>query len=75
MSLPAVSRHLKVLETAGLVQRVVEGRVHRVAINGQAFEDVQQWLAEHRAFWEGQLAALADFAGAADSRARAGKRR
>jgi DNA-binding transcriptional ArsR family regulator len=65
MSLPAVSRHLKVLEGAGLVSRAVEGRVHRLEANAEALEDVEQWLEHYRAFWEGQLDALAEFAAAA----------
>jgi DNA-binding transcriptional ArsR family regulator len=75
MSLPAVSRHLKVLEAAGLVHRVVEGRVHRVEVNAQALADVQHWLEQYRAYWEGQLDALAEFAGNARRPARATRRR
>jgi DNA-binding transcriptional ArsR family regulator len=62
MSLPAVSRHLKVLERARLVRREVDGRVHHCEIDGRALEDVARWLDHYRAFWEGQLDSLAQFA-------------
>jgi DNA-binding transcriptional ArsR family regulator len=62
MSLPAVSRHLKVLERARLVQRTVEGRVHRCELDPAAMHDIEQWLAHYRTFWEGQLDALAAYA-------------
>src|SRR4051794_40711770 len=70
MSLPAVSRHLKVLEGAGLVSRVVEGRVHRLEANAGALNAIEQWLEYYREFWEGQLDALAEFAAAAQGGAR-----
>ena len=75
MSLPAVSRHLKVLETAGLVRRAIEGRVHRVEVNQDALQDVHDWLEQHRAYWEGQLDALAQFAATAGRPPRARGRR
>jgi DNA-binding transcriptional ArsR family regulator len=62
MSLPAVSRHLKVLERARLIRREVDGRVHRIELDGRALEDVGRWLDHYRAFWEGRLDALARFA-------------
>lgn len=58
MSLPAVSRHLRVLETAGLIERRVEGRVHRMGIVPGPLRTVEQWLTEHRSFWEERLDAL-----------------
>ena len=58
VSLPAISRHLKVLERARLVERAIDGRVHRCTLGTAPLLDVQQWLAHYRGFWEGQLAAL-----------------
>jgi DNA-binding transcriptional ArsR family regulator len=62
VSLPAVSRHLKVLERAQLVQRNVQGRVHVCALDPAAMQDLRQWLLHYRAFWEGQLDALEQYA-------------
>lgn len=59
MSLPAVSKHVRVLERAGLVQRSVEGRVHRCTIDAAPLEDIQAWVEHYRVFWEDTLAALA----------------
>jgi DNA-binding transcriptional ArsR family regulator len=61
MSLNAVSKHLKVLEDAGLVTRTIEGRVHSLALNAGPLRDAEQWVAQYRAFWENRLDALADF--------------
>ena len=61
MSLPAVSKHLRVLESAGLVVRVVDGRVHRCSFAPKPLRDVEAWLAHYRAFWSDNLDTLADF--------------
>jgi DNA-binding transcriptional ArsR family regulator len=61
MSLPAVSKHLRVLEAAGLVVRVVDGRIHRCSFEPEPLRDVERWLAHYRVFWNDQLASLADF--------------
>lgn len=61
MSLPAVSRHLKVLEQARLVDRAVDGRVHRCTLGAAPLHDVQRWLEHYRGFWEGTLDALANY--------------
>ena len=58
MSLPAVSKHLKVLERAHLVSRTIRGRVHRLAIKGETLEHVETWLDPFRAYWEDRLSAL-----------------
>ncbi|MES2475005.1 MAG: metalloregulator ArsR/SmtB family transcription factor [Verrucomicrobiota bacterium] len=52
MSLPAVSKHLKVLEKAGLVSRQKEGRVHSLKLEAAPLERAQQWMEEYRRFWE-----------------------
>ena len=61
MSLPAVSKHLKVLETAGLIEREVEGRVHRCQLNAAAMKDAADWIEHYRRFWEAQFDALARY--------------
>jgi DNA-binding transcriptional ArsR family regulator len=52
---PTISRHLKVLERAGLVHRSVEGRVHRFRLRQEKLEEARGWIARHQAFWEGAV--------------------
>ena len=61
MSLPAVSRHIRVLEGAGLVTRSVDGRIHRCSLNPKPFKTIDGWLIHYRKFWEDNLAALAQY--------------
>jgi len=61
MSLPAVSKHLRVLERAGLVARSKEGRVHRLRLVAEPLKDAAEWIARYRAFWECQFDALEDY--------------
>jgi DNA-binding transcriptional ArsR family regulator len=61
MSLPAVSRHIRVLERAGLVQRTVDGRVHHCALDVAPLKGVETWVHRYRHFWTAQLDALARF--------------
>ncbi|HKV71555.1 MAG TPA: metalloregulator ArsR/SmtB family transcription factor [Gemmatimonadales bacterium] len=58
MSLPAVSRHIRVLEEAGLVVRTVDGRVHRCTADFGPLEEADRWIRHYRRFWQGQLDAL-----------------
>ena len=52
MSLPAVSKHLRVLERAGLIRRSRCGRVHRLKLEAAPMQQAQQWIEEYRRFWE-----------------------
>jgi DNA-binding transcriptional ArsR family regulator len=61
MSLPAVSRHIRVLERARLVSRAVDGRVHRCSLRAGALRDAERWLSHYQCFWEGTLESLADY--------------
>ncbi len=61
MSLPAVSRHIRVLEKAGLVARAVDGRVHRCSLSATPLRDVEKWLSQYRRFWAGTLDSLARY--------------
>jgi DNA-binding transcriptional ArsR family regulator len=61
VSLNAVSKHLMVLENAGLVKRRIEGRVHRIGLNPEPLRTASEWLEFYRAFWEGRLDALEKF--------------
>ena len=61
MSLPEVTKHLKVLEDARLIERSVEGRVHMFRLRREPLREVGEWVARHQAFWTGavdQLEAL-----------------
>jgi DNA-binding transcriptional ArsR family regulator len=70
MSLPAVSKHLRVLENAGLVQRRVEGRTHFLSANPQPLRAAVNWIEHQRTFWEAsfqRLAALVEEPAPSDS--------
>jgi DNA-binding transcriptional ArsR family regulator len=58
MSLPAVSKHLRVLEGAGLVVRHKDGRVHRCRLIAEPMKDAAEWIERYRVFWEEQFDAL-----------------
>ena len=62
VSRPAISRHLRVLERAGLVRRTREGRVNRCRLAAAPLEDAAVWIDRYRTFWAGQLDALASYA-------------
>lgn len=61
VSRPAISKHLRVLERAGLVRRAREGRVSRCVLDAAALRDAAEWVDRYRAFWTGQLDALAQY--------------
>jgi DNA-binding transcriptional ArsR family regulator len=58
MSRPAISKHLDVLERAGLVHRIPDGRVNRCRLDGDPLRDTVEWMERYRAYWEGQLDAF-----------------
>jgi DNA-binding transcriptional ArsR family regulator len=58
MSLAAASKHVRVLERAGLVQRTVQGRTHRCRLDAARLAEAQQWLAYYERFWSDRLDAL-----------------
>ena len=55
MSLAAVSKHLIVLEKAGLVKRQRKGRVHSLTLEAKPMQQAQEWIERYRKFWEGNL--------------------
>jgi DNA-binding transcriptional ArsR family regulator len=61
MSLPAISKHLRVLELAGLVERTKDGRVHRLRLVAQPLHEAAAWITHYQHFWEQQLEALVDY--------------
>jgi DNA-binding transcriptional ArsR family regulator len=52
VSKPTISRHLRMLEEAGVVSRVVVGRNHRLTLRAEALADAEQWIGDQRARWE-----------------------
>ena len=52
---PTISKHLKVLEQAGLVERKIEGRVHRFRLLRKPLEEAERWIARHQIFWTGAV--------------------
>jgi DNA-binding transcriptional ArsR family regulator len=61
MSLPAVSKHLTVLERAGLIARRKEGRVRHCELNEEPMRAAMQWIAAYGRFWDDQLESLGGF--------------
>jgi DNA-binding transcriptional ArsR family regulator len=55
---PTASKHIAVLEGAGLVERRVAGRVHRFRLVKRPLDDAQAWIARHQEFWEVSLTRL-----------------
>lgn len=61
ISRPAISKHLGVLERAGLVERTREGRITRCTLDAAPMREAAEWVERYRGFWEGQLDALARY--------------
>src|SRR5262245_60390252 len=74
MSLPAISKHLRVLEQAGLVAREKEGRMRRCRLLPAPLRQAGDWIIRTRHFWEDRLDALEDYlAGGARRANRSGR--
>ena len=61
MSLNAVSKHLQVLERAGLIKREVKGRDHWLSFEGGPLSEASEWIDNYRRFWEQRLESLDHF--------------
>ena len=61
MSLPGVSKHVTVLEEAGLVHRWRTGRVRRCRLEPAAMTEAQRWIVDRTSFWNETLDQLADY--------------
>ncbi len=59
VSKPAITKHLRVLEAAGVVERTVQGREHRLSLRPDALGDAVAWMDRQRALW-GRLADVVD---------------
>lgn len=55
MSLAAVSKHIRVLEEAGLLERSIHGREHRLALNPSGLQPAARWLDLYQSFWQDRL--------------------
>ncbi len=58
MSLNAVSKHIKTLESAGLVARDIRGREHRCRLRAERLEEAMEWIGFYTEFWSGRIEAL-----------------
>jgi DNA-binding transcriptional ArsR family regulator len=61
MSLNAVSKHVKVLERAGLVRRTRAGREHHIALDPEPIRRIAGWASRYERFWSGRLDTLEAF--------------
>ena len=66
MSLPAISKHLRVLERAGLLHREKQGRAFRCRLEARPMEEAESWIGRYRAFWEDRLDALERYLAASE---------
>jgi DNA-binding transcriptional ArsR family regulator len=74
MSLAAVSKHLTVLEDAGVIERAKEGRFQRCSLMPGALENASQFIDHYRAFWSNTLDDLADYLERGEKKAHTGRR-
>ncbi|QDU77148.1 Bacterial regulatory protein, arsR family [Bremerella volcania] len=58
MSAPAISKHLRVLEKAGLLEQQKDGRIRRCRLIAAPLKDAAQWVEQYRQFWEDRLDSL-----------------
>ena len=61
ISLPAISKHLRLLEHSDLIIRHKEGRTHKISLNSEPMLRAADWLNYYRLFWESQLDSLEDY--------------
>jgi DNA-binding transcriptional ArsR family regulator len=74
MSLPAVSKHLKVLERAGLITRGRDAQMRPCRIEVRALKEADDWLEEYRRLWEQRLDRLDDYLKTLQAQQKSGKR-
>jgi DNA-binding transcriptional ArsR family regulator len=61
ISLNGVSKHIKVLENAGLIRREIKGRTHYCQLNPAPLQQANEWIEYYRAFWNQRLDALGTY--------------
>ena len=74
VSKPAISRHLRVLEEAGAIVRVVDGRSHRLRLRDDALSGAYEWLGDQRAIWERKFDAVEEYLAGQRARRDGGER-
>ncbi len=68
MSFAGASKHVKVLERAGLIERTVEGRQHRCRLRAGTLKPASAWLQRYERYWMDRLDALEDLIARSDDR-------
>jgi DNA-binding transcriptional ArsR family regulator len=61
VSKPAISKHLKVLEEAGAIVRVIDGRTHRLRLDKHPLDDAYAWMTNQHELWERKLDTVEHF--------------
>jgi DNA-binding transcriptional ArsR family regulator len=61
VSKPTISRHLRMLEEAGVVSRVIDGRTHRLALRPEALAEASDWIESQRSRWERLFDVVEDY--------------
>jgi DNA-binding transcriptional ArsR family regulator len=61
VSKPTISRHVKLLEEAGIITRVIEGRTHRLALRPETLAETAEWIERQRARWERLFDVVGDY--------------
>ena len=61
MSLPGISKHLSVLETAGLIEREKQGRLRRCHLKAAPMKEAADWISHYSEFWEARFESLARY--------------
>lgn len=61
VSKPTISRHLRMLEEADVVSRVIVGRHHRLALRSETLADAEQWIENQRSRWERAFDVVAEY--------------
>jgi DNA-binding transcriptional ArsR family regulator len=74
VSKPAISRHLRVLEEAGAIVRVIDGRSHRLHLAEQPFDDAADWIGELQKMWQRKFDVVEQFIAEGRSQARPDRR-
>lgn len=61
VSKPTISRHLRMLEEAGVVSRVIVGRNHRLALRAETLAQAERWIEDQRTRWERMFDVVAEY--------------
>jgi DNA-binding transcriptional ArsR family regulator len=61
ISLNSTSKHIRILERAGLLSRMISGREHLLTLNAEPLAEAAEWIGHYREFWTVRLAALESF--------------